>query len=129
MFGSRRRPDRKTLAALVRETGGNVTALSGRLGVSRQTVYTWVYQLGLERLVGIRSVPRREEADVGQRGMTARHDEAPVKPARPAPPAVAVTVRLSPETWKAVRIAAIELERTSSAVLEEAAQAWLARRP
>jgi transposase-like protein len=115
VFGSRRRPDRKTLAGLVRETGGNVTALAGALGVSRTTTYTWIYQHGLERLVGIRT-----EEDMPK--------QQPPRPARPEPPWVNVTLRLSPATWKAVRIAGIEAERSSSELVEEALAAWLATR-
>jgi transposase-like protein len=118
VFGSRRRPDRKTLAGLVRETGGNVTALAAALGVSRPTAYSWVYAHGLERLVGIRTL---EEGDTMPK-------PPPTRPARPEPAWVNVTLRLAPQTWKRVRIAAIDDERSSSELVEEAVQAWLATR-
>ncbi len=37
---SKRRPTRAALESLIRETGGNLSALSRRLGVTRQTTYT-----------------------------------------------------------------------------------------
>ena len=41
-----------------------MTKLAARLGVTRQTAYTWVYQLGLDRLVGITPHPTIEEPTV-----------------------------------------------------------------
>ena len=71
---SKRRPTRAQLEALIREEGGNLSAVSRRLGVSRQTTYTWVYQLGLDRLAGIEPLEvvraPAEPAETGRRFAT-----------------------------------------------------------
>ena len=59
---SARRPTREALEAVIRDTGGNLTAAAGRLGCTRQTVYVWIYQHGLDRLAGVRSLEAVQNA-------------------------------------------------------------------
>ena len=129
------RPKRAELAALIRETGGSMTALGERLGISRTTAYNWVYQLGLADQVGIdyRSREQREadkKADEAtmrsvaeERRKEARERRQTERQARPF-----VHVGLPPELWKQVRVAAIEGDRSTSSIVEEALGAWLAAR-
>ena len=49
-------PGREELERLIRETGGNMTQLSGLLGACRRSAYNWVHKHGLAELVGIPDV-------------------------------------------------------------------------
>ena len=102
---SKRRPARKELEALIRETGGNVTKLAERLGCSRETAYRWIYQLRLDRVVGIAPEPK-----------------APPAPPGPSPgkvePRRAVTVKLPEELWVFTRVEAIRRRTTASSIVE-----------
>lgn len=62
------RPDRAIVQKAIRDAAGNLSRAAAILGCSRQTLYTWVYQLGLEKLAGIRldtrdALDRRECKD------------------------------------------------------------------
>lgn len=48
------RPDRGIVKKAIADSGGNMSRAAALLGCTRQTLYTWVYQLGLERFAGIR---------------------------------------------------------------------------
>jgi len=94
-----------------------MTKLAVKLGVTRQTAYTWVYQLGLARVVGI-----------GQRRDTEEtmSEHAPLTPSGSPPAVVTATVRLEASLWRAIRIRAIEKDITTSAVVTDALRAYLA---
>lgn len=101
----RKRPDEATVRAAISETKGNMTHAAERLGVTRQSLYTWVYQFGLERFVGI----------------DLKADEAPTLALVPTlEKRVSRTVKLSPELWRWVRITALERDVSASKVVEDA---------
>lgn len=101
----RKRPDESTVRAAITETGGNLTRAAERLGVTRQSLYTWVYQYGLDRFVGIDAPPA----------------EGPKLALVPAPEKrVSRTVAVSPELWRWVRITALERDVSASKVVEDA---------
>jgi hypothetical protein len=52
--GALKRPAKAALEAAIRAEAGNLTKTAARLHATRQTLYTWIYQLGLERLAGVR---------------------------------------------------------------------------
>ena len=102
---SKRRPTRAQLEALLHETGGNITAVSRRLGASRQTTYTWVYQLQLDRLAGVAPLE------------AVRAPAAPEETGRRF-----VTLQLPAPLHRWARVHAIETERSLSAVVAEAVE-------
>lgn len=106
-----RRPSRPQLEALIRETGGNVSLLADRLGCSRQTLYTWVYQLGLADVVGIR--PAEAAGAV-----------LPAMPER-----VTATVKVEAKLWKKIRVRAVEGDTSVSSLVEAALRAFLGGEP
>ena len=110
------RPDRAIVQQAIRDSGGNLTRAAAILGCSRPTLYTWIYQLGLEKLAGIRldtrdALDRRERKDtsadnrqksaVKSGGETGRNlyvvaQQATVETMIPA------TVKLPESLWKRV---------------------------
>lgn len=108
-----KRPQRNTVEVALREAGGNLTKTAGALGCSRQALYTWCYQLGLDRLAGI------ESKEVLRARVAARAAEAPPGP-RNEPAIVPAAVRLPRELWRWARIAAIDRDTSASAIVAEA---------
>lgn len=101
----RKRPDEATVRAAIVETKGNITRAAERLGVTRQSLYTWIYQLGLDRFVGI----------------DLKADEGPQLALVPAPEKRAArTINVSPDLWRWVRITALERDVSASKVVEDA---------
>lgn len=92
------RPTRTQLEALIVEHGANMTKVATTLGVSRQTLYTWTYQLGLGDRAGIRETP-----------LPAATTER-----------TTASVRIPEELWRWVRIEAITRGTTAAAIVEEA---------
>lgn len=60
------RPDRGIVKKAIEDAEGNLTKAAILLGCTRQTLYTWIYQLSLERLAGIR-MDKRAELDARDR--------------------------------------------------------------
>lgn len=118
-WGSTKRPTRDELVPLIKETGGNMTRLAGRLGTTRQTLYTWIYQLDLADLVGIRTKEQQE-------GDVMREAKGLPSPGRPPEGRVSVTTRMDPALWRALRIRGIEEDRSASDILEDALRAYFA---
>jgi transposase-like protein len=107
------RPTRAVIERLIRESAGNMTHLAARLGCTRQTCYTWVYQLGLQDVVGMR-LADEEQAGDGEAKAGAEKRRA-------------VTVKLCESVWKRLKIRAIEDDTTMGAIVEEAARRYLER--
>jgi transposase-like protein len=99
------RPPRKQLEALLVEHGANITRVARALGVTRPTVYTWLYQLDLADRAGVRAMPP------------------------PAPEQrVSVTVKVRAELWRWARVEAVMFDCPVSDVVEEALEALRALR-
>jgi Bacterial regulatory protein, Fis family len=113
------RPDRAVVKQAIVDAGGNLSRAASLLGRSRQTLYTYIYQHGLERLAGVRveggSPPRPVR---GESGLAAA-SPAPAPPAAPDP-MIQATVRIRESVWKAARIAAIQRGTTVAAVVAAA---------
>lgn len=60
------RPERAIVKKAIADAGGNLSRAAASLGCTRQTLYTWVYQLGLDRFAGVR-MDRRHELDARDR--------------------------------------------------------------
>lgn len=58
-----KRPAREQLAQAIRHHGGNLTSVAASLDCSRQTLYRWVYQLGLARLAGVEPHEARQRIE------------------------------------------------------------------
>src|SRR5574341_32875 len=48
------RPERAIVKKAIQDAGGNLSRSAALLGCTRQTLYVWIYQLGLERMAGVR---------------------------------------------------------------------------
>lgn len=56
MPATSKRPPRAKLLQVIKETGGRVSEIAARFDCSRPTVYKWLYQLDLARVVGVATV-------------------------------------------------------------------------
>jgi hypothetical protein len=137
------RPPKSVLEAAIRNAPGNITRASVLLGCSRETLYRWVYQLGLEKFAGIEpkegsdsydKESGRDTSDSKKQLSTVSSDENRTSRLRlvstiPAQREykVPATVRLNEALWKAIRKEAIDrgctvselVERTLAASLEK----------
>lgn len=111
------RPAKAQFVEAIREAEGNISRLASRLGVTRQTLYTWIYQLDLAAFVGVRA---RED-------MTMPEQKQPL-PGDATAERVNATIRVEGRLWRAVRIRALEEDRTTSSIVEDAVRAYLERR-
>jgi transposase len=98
-----KRPEKKVVADAIRAAGGNLSRAAEGLGCSRQTLYTWIFQLDLTRLAGV--VPR--EAEQLKRSVR----EAGKQP---------LTVKVDAALHRWIRVRAILTDQTVSEVVEEA---------
>lgn len=133
------RPDRAVVKKAIHDSGGNLSRAVALLGCSRQTLYTWIYQLGLERIAGICQdrrieLDRRECKDtrVGKEivpGVKSRRDELPNLHLVPQQAVVEMpvnaTVKLPESLWKRVRIRAIDQGCTVSEFVQAALESAL----
>lgn len=144
------RPDRGSLANLIRETGGNMTRLASLLNVSKPTLYKWVYQLSLDGLAGVglsdaygisASPAATEEVRGG--GGSGKADNARreagnstraglqklslVNSTAPEAidPTINTSVRIRQSIWKRMRKAAIDRGTPVASLLESAIQGYL----
>src|SRR3990172_665971 len=118
------RPDRAIVKKAIVETGGNLSRASAILGCSRQTLYTWCYQLSLVREAGIRPVdqPRldrqwcmdRASAQSEKTFSRVSNHGTSIGSTVPGVEAVSVrefpvqaTIKLPESLWKRVKIEAI----------------------
>lgn len=130
------RPERAIVKKAIQDAEGNLTRASTLLGCSRQTLYIWIYQFGLDRLAGIRPNIRPGQ-DKGRR-MDARHGnlnepgKSGVQSAGLVRPILSIvttqstdvpvqaTVKVRESLWKEVKIEAIRRDTTVGALVEEA---------
>ena len=124
----------------ISDAGGILSRAAALLGCSRPTLYTWIYQLGLERIAGIRIDTRdrldrqgRKDTRVGETIKSGVKSAAPGVPilrvvTTQAPPEipVAATVKLPEGLWRNTKIAAIRRRVNVSEFVKLALEAMLA---
>lgn len=131
------RPDRAVVIQAIRDEEGKMSRVALRLGCSRQTLYTWVYQYGLEKLAGIR-IDIRDGLD--KRKSKDTKDTQPRKPFNTtvqsadekastlsdvatqvaAEREIPVTIKLPESLWKRVKTNGIWSGRRVSEIVQEA---------
>lgn len=131
------RPDRSVVKKALIDARGDKTKAAALLGCSRQSLYTWIYQHGLERLAGI-SLDRRPGLDTDVRQDTKGRKElnrvsnqvsgtAPILRAVPMVNEIEIplqaTVKLPESLWKRVKIEAIRRGCTVSDLVRETLEA------
>ena len=133
------RPDRAIVIAAIRKAGGNMSKTAGILGCSRQTLYTWCYQLGLEKLAGIRidtrdGLDRRacKDTSVGKPIKSSVYSGAEKPSNLSLVPAqetidqiIPITVRIPQSLWKDIRARALYRDCTAAQIVQKALEAEL----
>ena len=124
------RAPRKVIEAAIKAEGGNLSRVAALLGCSRPTLYTWIYQLGLQDLAGIRkdtindvgwhSTNPKEttfssDKSIGPGGPILR-----VVSTAPVDLRISATAKVRESVWKQIRKTAIDRGCTTSEVVEEA---------
>lgn len=126
-----RRPTRQVLEAGLRGHGGNLTRLAGALGVSRPTLYKWIYQLDLATLAGVATVyadgGNHTRKYVNARGSEERSLSGMEHEAAASDPRISTNVRIRDGVWRALRKLAIDKGTSASDLLEQAAVEFLRR--
>jgi len=127
----------------IQDAEGNLTRAAARLGCTRQTLYTWIYQHGLDRLAGIR-MDRRTRLDSADRldsrtrkgkketksGVYSAPDGSPTlklveQMAQPDLP-IQATLKVRESLWKRMKIAAISRGCTLASLAEMSFERTLA---
>ena len=135
------RPDRAVVKKAIVDAENNLRKASALLGCSRQTLYTWIYQLGLERFAGV-CMDTRAELDTRERvdgsirkqtksgvysGGSSNAKIRLVQDAATADLPIQATCKVRESLWRRVKIAAIQRKTTLSDVVETALEAELSR--
>lgn len=141
------RPERAVVKKALSDAPGNLSRAAALLGCTRQTLYTWCYQLGLERMAGIRphtqvTVDREKRMDEivadtdrsGSSGVKSARQKRPIlsvveQAAEPADLVISATVKIRESVWKRLKIQAIEERTTMGAIVERALDRVLEPRP
>lgn len=137
------RPDRGIVKNAITDAKGNLTGAAIILGCSRPTLYTWIYQLGLEKHAGIRidnsdGLYKRDRKDTSpnktekqlSRVLTHGQEGRPILRAvssTVAAPEIPVqaSMRLPEGLWKRVKIEAIRRGVNVSDLVREVLEAAL----
>lgn len=134
-------PARTVVEAALRAKAGNITKAAAALGVSRPTLYDWIWKLDLSRVAGLDSQERKDWAHrkplavVVDAGVSVK----PFPPERPilgAMETVAATeatddvklphnVRLSESVWRRTQHESIDRGMTTSDLVERALRSFL----
>jgi len=128
------RPDRAVVKKAIVDAANNLRKAAALLGCSRQTLYTWIYQLGLERFAGV-CLDTRIGLDTRQRKdtRTGKPIKTGVQSADPAAASlhlveqaatvdlqIPATIKVRESLWKRVKIEAIHKNTTVGAIVESA---------
>jgi len=136
------RPDRAIVKKAIADADNNLSRAAALLGCSRTALYTWIYQLGLERYAGVRIDTRdgldrhdRKDTDANKtqeqikRVLTHGPAAPPILRAVQTAPIsdlpVQATVKLPESVWKRVKIAAIHEGATLSDFVRKALESAL----
>lgn len=124
-----RRPTRQALEAGIRSQAGNLTRLAGALGVSRPTLYKWIYQLDLSTVAGVATIDgaygsytRNYVKPSPMEGVSLSDVE---QSSTVADPRISTNVRIRDGVWRALRKLAIDRGTSASDLLERAAVEFL----
>lgn len=139
------RPDRAVVKKAIDDAKGNLSRAAVLLGCSRPTLYTWIYQLGLERHAGICidsrvGFYRRDRKDTRPNNPQKQINQV-LNPRPATPPILRVVpptatedlpiqagVKLPESLWKRVKIEAIREGCTVSEFVHRALEATLTER-
>lgn len=125
-----RRPTRGELEAGLHAHRGNLTRLAGVLGVSRPTLYKWIYQHDLTGVAGVASVDGRGTVD-GKHTKNYGNSRTGLRPmlrgVEPVEtdPRITTNIRMRDGIWRALRKLAIDRNTSASDLLERAAVEFL----
>ena len=135
------RPERSIVKKAIQDTGGNLARSAALLGCTRQTLYTWIYQHGLQRLAGIRldrqaglnskeckDTETTEERKSGVKSAAANRPMLSLVETQVADVPVQATVRVRESLWKLVKIEAIRRDLTLGALVEQALESFVGER-
>jgi transposase-like protein len=128
------RPDRAVVKKAIQDAEGNLSRAAVLLGCTRQTLYTWIYQHGLDRLAGIRphtqaeldKSRRMDRSGTSKDGLDVQSAQASratfrvMEALQTADPIVPATVKIRESLWKRLKIRAIEDDTTMGAIVERA---------
>ncbi len=134
------RPERSVVKKAIVDAGGNKRKAAELLGCTRQSLYTWIYQYGLERLAGV-CMDTRHQLDIRDRQDTNASNQtksgvysgsagAPTLRLVDQGTAVAdypiqATLRVPASLWKRVKIEAIQRNTTVGALVGAALEVVL----
>lgn len=135
---SRMRPERAVVKKALQDADGVKSRAAALLGCTRQSLYTWIYQYGLDKFAGVR-MDKRAELDRRERQHTRGREEKksgvysgdPPKPnLRLVDTAVSdlpiqATMKIRESVWRRMKIEAISRGKTVSSLAEEAFQQML----
>ena len=125
------------------DAGGNKAKAAALLGCTRQSLYTWIYQYGLDKLAGVR-MDSKDRVDTSVRPSTPPEKVSPVSHLSNQPPSgagslrlveqaamatdfpVQATLKVRASLWRQMKIEAIRRGVTVSALAEAAFEAALA---
>jgi hypothetical protein len=126
------RPERAVVKKAIVDAGGNKRRAAELLGCTRQSLYTWIYQFGLERMAGVcmdtrSQLDTRECRDTKPSNQTKSGvysgsaaaptlrlvDQAAAAPDYP----IQATLRVPASLWKRVKIEAIQRNTTVGALV------------
>jgi len=134
------RPERSIVKKAIVDASGNLSKAAALLGCSRTTLYTWIYQQGLEREAGIRPDTRhrldsmeRKDTTTTKAAAAPSHlfnrgtaDASIVPGMGSMTPTVATTIRIPESMWKRLKIEAIREGLTLSQYCQRLFEAGLA---
>lgn len=127
------RPERGIVKKAITDADGNLSRAASILDCSRQTLYTWIYQLGLERMAGIRldnksgldrqvckDTKHQKEMKSSVYSAVSDHASMHLVETQTAPDLpIQATFRVRESLWKQVRIEAIKRGCTVGELLEQ----------
>jgi regulatory Fis family protein len=127
------RPDRAIVKKAIADAENNLRKAAQLLGCSRTTLYTWIYQLGLDRFAGIRPDTRASVNTLGcpdtatdkeiKSGVQTTGIGRPilhVVEQGPQDPEIQATFKVHESVWMRAKIEAIRRKVTLGAIVEGA---------
>lgn len=138
------RPERSVVKKAIVDAGGNKAKAAALLGCTRQSLYTWIYQYGLDKLAGVR-MDSKERVDTAGRPSTPPEKVSPVNHLSNQPSGgagslrlvdqgssmasdfpVQATLKVRASLWRQMKIEAIKRGVTVATLAEMAFQGVLA---